>query len=624
MSSLKTPLRLALFALLMGSTAPMPLLAQDAPKAGSAEDAAQAADDVAAKGDAADTANDPSPAEAGAYLAARIASQQFDFAEAAHYYRQLMASGDTSGATAEATLVSEIAIADFDRATPLAQQMVEAGTGSQIAALTALAADAHDKNWTGALALLDSGADPGPLVGGLTKAWALAGDGKMSDASAAFDEVGKQQGLAAFAGFHKALALALVGDYEGADAILSGEHGEKITSTRRGVLAHVEVLSQLEKNKEALKLIEDRFGKDLDPQLKDIRKKLEAGDTLPFDVVRNASDGVAEVYYSVAQALIGDAPDTFTLVHSRLANMIRPDMDDATLLTASMLDQQGQYDLAIEAYADIKPDSPIYHAAEIGRAESMVRAGRNDAAIEVLENLSRSRPNLVGVWTALGDTLRRESRFAEAAKAYDKAIDLLGQPEPKDWFVWYSRAIAQERSGNWDEAEKGFREALRLSPDQPSVLNYLGYSYVDKGENLDEALDMIRKAAAERPDAGFIIDSLGWALFKLGHYQEAAQKMERAVELEPRDPLLNDHLGDVLWAVGRQREAKFQWRRALSFATDDAETTEELDPDAIRRKIEVGLDQLRKEQGLPPLEDKGPSKDSAQAAPETPASDANN
>lgn len=624
MPSFKTPLRLALFALLMGSTAPLPLFAQDAPTAGSAEDAAQAADTAAAKGDAGDTANDPSPAEAGAYLAARIASQQFDFAEAAHYYRQLMASGDTSGTTAEATLVSEIAIADFDRAKPLAQQMVEAGTGSQIAALTVLAADAHDKNWSAALKLLDSDADPGPLVGGLTKAWVLAGDGKMSDASAAFDEVGKQQGLGAFAGFHKALALALVGDYEGADAILSGEDGEKITSTRRGVLAHVEVLSQLEKNKEALKLIEDRFGKDLDPQLKDIRSKLEAGDTLPFDVVRNASDGVAEVYYSVAQALIGDAPDTFTLVHSRLANMIRPDMDDATLLTASMLDQQGQYDLAIEAYADIKPDSPIYHAAEIGRAESMVRAGRNDAAIEVLENLSRSRPNLVGVWTALGDTLRRESRFAEAAKAYDKAIDLLGQPEPKDWFVWYSRAIAQERSGNWDEAEKGFREALRLSPDQPSVLNYLGYSYVDKGENLDEALDMIRKAAAERPDAGFIIDSLGWALFKLGHYQEAAQKMERAVELEPRDPLLNDHLGDVLWAVGRQREAKFQWRRALSFATDDAETTEELDPDAIRRKIEVGLDQQRKEQGLPPLEDKGPSKDSPKAAPETPASDANN
>ncbi|WP_078573629.1 tetratricopeptide repeat protein [Thioclava marina] len=608
MPSFPTPLRLALIAFLMGSSAALPLHAQDAPAADSPEAAADAADAAAAAQAAGDTSNDPSPQEAGAYLAARIASQQFDFAEAAHYYRKLMASGDSSAATAEATLVSEIAIGDFERAVPLARQMIDAETGSQIAALVDLAQFARDKDWAGALALLDSDADPGPLVGGLSRAWALVGEGKMSDAASAFDKVGEEKGLGAFADFHKALALALVGDYEGADKIFTGEHGATITSTRRGVIAHAEILSQLEKNDEAAKLIEDSFGPDLDPQLEAMRAALLKGETLPYDIVRNATDGVAEVYYSVAQALVGDAPDTFTLMHSRLANLVAPGLDDSNLLTASLLDQQKQYDLAIAAYAAISPESPIYHAAEIGRAESMVRAGRNDAAIEVLENLSRIRPNLVGVWTALGDTLRRESRFPEAAKAYDKAVALLGEPKPNDWFVWYSRAIAQERSGNWSEAEKGFREALTLSPDQPSVLNYLGYSYVDRGENLDEALAMIRKAAEERPDAGFIIDSLGWALFKLGHYQEAAEEMERAVELEPRDPLLNDHLGDVLWAVGRKREAEFQWRRALSFATDDAETTEELDPDQIRRKIEVGLDQVRKEEGLPPLKDLGPSK----------------
>ena len=605
MSSNPTAFRLALIAMLMGSVAALPALAQDktAPATQTAQAAAAQADAETAKADG-DVAKDPSPEEAGAYLAARIASQQFDFEQAANYYRKLMSAGDVSGQTAEATLVSEIAIADFERAVPLARKMVQAGTGSQIAAMTVLAADAKAGDWADAITLLnDQTADPGPLLGGLTRAWALVGEGKMSDAAAAFDTVGKEKSLGAFAAFHKALSLALVGDYEGADKILTGEHGAMITATRRGVIAHAEILSQLERNKDALALIEDRFGTDLDPQLKAMDAKLAAGETLPFTVVRNANDGVAEVYYSVAQALIGDAPDTFTLMHTRLANLVEPDLADATLLTASILDKMKQHDLAIAAYAEVSPKSPIFHAAEIGRAEAMVRAGRNDAAIDVLENLARTQPKLTGVWTALGDTLRREKRFGEAVAAYDKAIALIGPPKAEDWFVYYSRAIAQERSGAWKAAEKGFREALKLSPDQPSVLNYLGYSYVDKGENLDEALDMIRKAAKERPDAGFIIDSLGWALYKTGHYAEAAKEMERAVELEPRDPLLNDHLGDVLWAVGRHREARFQWRRALSFGTaeDASETAEELDLDRVRAKLAVGLDQVLKDEGKPPL-----------------------
>ncbi len=476
--------------------------------------------------------------------------------------------------------------------------------------MTVIAHDAKDGKWADLIRALDNGVDPGPLLGHLVRAWALVGEGRISDASAAFDKVGQNKGLGAFAGYHKALALALAGDYGGADQILSGENGTAITSTRRSVLAHVEILSRLERDRDAIKRIDASFGDDLDPQLADIRARLERGETLPFDAIHSATDGAAEVYFSVAQGLLaGDAPDPFTLVHARLAAMIRPDFDDATLLSASILEQAGQYDLAITTYATVRPESPIYHAAEIGRAEAMVRAGRFDAAIEVLENLSRLRPGLAGVWVALGDTLRRQERYKEAVGAYDRAVSLKGKPESGDWFVWYSRSIAQERLGDWADAEKGFREALRLSPDQPSVLNYLGYSYVVRGENLEEALAMIRKAADERPDAGFIIDSLGWALFKLGHFQEAVTEMERAVQLEPRDPLLNDHLGDVLWAVGRRREAAFQWRRALNFgAVEGVTDTEDLDRDRIRQKLKVGLGQVRKEEGKPPLRDKGPSK----------------
>ena len=252
--------------------------------------------------------------------------------------------------------------------------------------------------------------------------------------------------------------------------------------------------------------------------------------------------------------------------------------------------------MAIETYAQIPTTSPAFPAAELGRADAMVRDERTEAAIEVLEKLTRTNPDLGGAWLTLGDTLRREKRFKEAVPAYDKAIALIESPSEGDWFTFYARGISEERSDAWDKAEADFRKALELSPDQPAVLNYLGYSYVEKKENLDEALGMIERAVKARPDEGYIVDSLGWALYRLGRYDEAVAQMERAVELEAVDPLVNDHLGDVYWAVGRKREAEFQWKRALSFGPG-----EELDMDRVRRKLEVGLDKVLADEGAAPL-----------------------
>ena len=185
--------------------------------------------------------------------------------------------------------------------------------------------------------------------------------------------------------------------------------------------------------------------------------------------------------------------------------------------------------------------------------------------------------------SALGDALRMAERYPEAVAAYDAAIALVPAPMPVHWPLYYTRGIANERAGNWPAAEADFRAALKLEPDQPLVLNYLGYSMVEKQENLDEALGMIERASKAEPDDGYITDSLGWVLYRLGRYDEAVKPMLRAVELTPDDPVINDHLGDVLWMVGRKREAEFQWRRALSFGPSD-----DLDMDRIRRKLEVG------------------------------------
>ena len=199
------------------------------------------------------------------------------------------------------------------------------------------------------------------------------------------------------------------------------------------------------------------------------------------------------------------------------------------------------------------------------------------------------------VHLALGDALRREERFADAVAAYDQAAALVETPARQHWPLYYSRGVCLERLGRWPEAEADMRKALDLNPDEPQVLNYLGYSFVDRGEHLDEALEMIQRAVLARPDSGYIVDSLAWAYFRLGRYQEALVPMEKASLLEPVDPIVTDHLGDVYWAVGRKLEARFQWRRALSYKPEDKDALR------IRRKLEIGLDGVLAEEGAKPL-----------------------
>jgi len=305
--------------------------------------------------------------------------------------------------------------------------------------------------------------------------------------------------------------------------------------------------------------------------------------------VTTPKEGIAEVFFTFA---------------SRIASYLRPDMTDAILLTSDLLENLEQYDLAIKELKKVSADDPAYHAAELGRAGAMRRADRPEQAIEVLEQLARSHGDLAVVHSTLGDTLRGQDDFAGAIAAYDRALPLLEEDNPSRWLLYYSRGIAAERSGDWEASERDFRAALEIRPDQPQVLNYLGYSMVEQNRNLDEALGMIERAVAAEPTSGYIVDSLGWVLYRLGRYDEAVVHMEKAVQLLAVDPVVNDHLGDVYWAVGRYREAEFQWSRALSFIDknhSEPGTDTEADPDRIRRKLEVGLDVVLQEEGAPPL-----------------------
>ncbi|MGY6411591.1 MAG: tetratricopeptide repeat protein [Alkalilacustris sp.] len=533
----------------------------------------------------------PGYAAAGAYLAARQAMGDQDFAAATPFLDRVLRVLPDDAQVMENLLVARMALGDLQGALEPAEQL--RGIDSQAGRLVRLAALMAEGSHAEVLEALDGGEGLGALFDPLLRGWTLIALGRMSDGLAAFEEVGRLSGMDVFGLYHTALALALAGDAEGAEAILSGEAAGPLRLTRRGFEARAIILSQLDRNDEAEALLAETFGDD--PDLAPLRAALAEGLPLPFSVITEPRDGMAEVFYDVAGALYGDAGDAFTLTLSRVAEVLRPDHVPARLLSAQMLAGMGQYDLAVAAFSTVSPDEPGFVMAEIGRADALHRSGEADAAQRVLEALADSHPQFAIVHITLGDLLRRERQFDAASRAYDTAMDLLGPPQPQHWSLHFSRAITHEREGRWPEAEADFRKALELNPDQPHVLNYLGYSLVERRENLDEALDMIRRAVAAQPNSGHIVDSLGWAYYRLGRFDEALEHMERAVELLPTDPILNDHLGDVFWALGRKREARFQWERALSLGP-----AEDLDMDRIRRKLEVGLDAVLIEEGAEP------------------------
>ncbi len=531
--------------------------------------------------------------DAGAYLAARSAATSHDFAVASDWFITALGNDPDNAALMENALAALLALGDLDRALPIAKRLSDDGVESQLANM-ALQQDAATRgDWDAIFDMLEAGLAVGPLVDGLTRAWARVGRGEMDKALSAFDEVIETPGLKSFGLYHKALALAAAGDFESADEILSLPPEDGLLPTRRGTIAHAQILSQLNRNDDALALFGDDDGAGLDPGLEQLRDSLAAGDTLAWDFIGDARAGLAEVYFSVAGALLTEAPEAYVLLYARTALALDPDHVEAVLLTAELLDTLGRYDLAGEAYGRIKPGDPAHPMAELGRADVLRKAGETTRAIEVLELLGRSNPDLPAVQVTLGDIRRISGQHAEAVTAYTKAIEMA--PEAASWWLYYARGIARHRLDDWTGAEADLRAALKIEPNQSQVLNFLGYSLVERGEKLDEALGMIESAVMAQPQNGAIVDSLGWVQFTLGQYEDAVTSLERAAALEPVDPVVNDHLGDALWAVDRRIEARFQWQRALSFDPEAEDATR------IRRKLEVGLDAVLADEGRDPL-----------------------
>lgn len=527
----------------------------------------------------------------GSYLAGRHAANLADVDQAGRFFARALARDPGNPGLMEQALVYQTAAGRVDRALSIAVDLLAIEPNHRLSALVLTAEDIREGDLRSAQARLTASPEAfHPLVGALLSAWTAHGLEDQASVDAAFAGLDERTIIQVFAGYHLGLIRLAEGDAKRAEEAFDKAMGLLTAPTGRMARGYAAVLRSAGRTDDARAVYERAMTIAVgDAVLARELASLHAGEPALMSVATPA-DGAAEALFGLASALGQEGGKRLSLFYTRLALHLRPDFSDAALLTAELLEDQEQYALAVKAYESISTGSPHSRAAEIGRAEALHQMGEDAKAVEALEQLKRRSPEAIDAHIALGDLMRRLQRFDEGALAYDAAIDLMAAEERETWVLYYQRGITLERSDQWTRAEADFFKALELSPDQPLVLNYLGYSWLEKGLNLDRALEMIQKAVDQRPEDGYIIDSLGWAYYLLGDFPNAVKELERSAQLRPVDPVINDHLGDALWRVGRRLEAEFQWKRAMSF--------EPTDDDAIRikRKLRVGLDKVLAEE----------------------------
>jgi tetratricopeptide (TPR) repeat protein len=290
-------------------------------------------------------------------------------------------------------------------------------------------------------------------------------------------------------------------------------------------------------------------------------------------------EGAALALLAPATSMLQAKQNQIALAYLRLALRLDPDRDEAWVMVGDVMQQAGDVEAARAAYAHPKPSSQEYAAAQAKLAWTYQQADDHETALKLARTAAAGGDPDARL--TLADLLRANEQYAEAAEIL---TGLIKDARTPDWRLYYARGVTLERLDRWPEAEADLQAALRIRPDEPELLNYLGYSWIDRGQHLKEAMAMVEKAVAANPRSGAMVDSLGWAFYRQGDYKAAVQKLERAVELEAGDPEINNHLGDALWMVGRKDEAVFQWKRVLTLKPDAKIRAE------AERKIASGLD----------------------------------
>ena len=524
-----------------------------------------------------------SDSPAGNYLAAFVAGEDHDTTAAATFSREALRFDPRNQPLLERAFVAALSNGNMLDAFTLADRLVARDGNNSLAHLALGVRAFKNKQYAVARAqFAKSGPNPQRDVRAtLLTAWSYAGGGDGKKALDACDRL-REPSLAVFRDFHAGLIADLMGDAVQAGQRFSAAYAND-KNTLRLTEAYGSYLSRHGDRAGALKVFGDFDAVLPDHPIIDADIADLKADKPVDPLVKNAEQGAAEVLYGLGSAGGRQGDEVAAMVYLRLSLYLWPKDGLATITLADIYDRLKQDETAISIYESVADDSVLRNTADIQIAQLLDTLGKKDESQKYLQDIVAAHPNDEDALQALGNSQRGDKKYAEAVATYTKALAASKKPDKVEWPLYYFRGISYERDHQWDKAVADFRHALTLYPDQPLVLNYLGYSWVDRGENLDEAFQMLHKAVELRPSDGYVVDSLGWAYYRLGKYEEAVKELERAIDLKPGDPTINDHLGDAYWRTGRKLEAHFQWNHARDLGPEPE------DRGKILEKIEHGL-----------------------------------
>ena len=521
----------------------------------------------------------------GSYLAARHASVERDASSAAAFYRSALRTDPKNNELLDRAFISSLADGDIDEAVKLADRILTIDKSNRVARLVVGVRDLKQKKYATAQININQSIR-GPitdLVATLLSGWASYGAGDTKTAVANIDKLTGPEWYPIFKDMHSGMILELAGKEKDAGTRL--ERAYKLDDSMLRVAdAYARWLSR-GKDAAAAAAVYEAFDKKLPrhPLVQEGLRETRAGKKLS-PLVDSPQAGAAEALYGIGATLTRRGGEDLALVYLQLSLYLAPNHSLALLSLADLYETVKKPQMAIKVYERMPAGSPLKRNAQIQLATNLDTAERSDEAIKILKGVTAEDPRDIEAVMALGNVERGRKKFADCAQTYGQAIDVMPPGNEKGaWVTYYYRGICEERSKQWSKAEADMRKALELQPEQPHVLNYLGYSWIDQGINLDEGMKMIRRAVDQRPDDGYIVDSLGWAFFRIGNYEDAVKNLERAIDLKPEDPTINDHLGDAYWRIGRTLEAKFQWAHARDLKPEAEELPK------IEAKIANGL-----------------------------------
>jgi Flp pilus assembly protein TadD len=523
--------------------------------------------------------------EFGSYLAGRQAQFDSNPRFAIRYYLSALENSPKNMFLLRRIVTLLVSEGRIKEALTKANQLLKnSNNKSNLSALLMILADIKNQNFAKAFNDLEKlpGGGLNDYLLPMLEAWLMAEQKKNDAALKVIDQKSINPGLEAIYGLHGALI------------------SEFINNNNEAIRRHVSSM-KLRKNKNLratilLGNLYERLGEDQKAKaIYDNYKRLRPSTTMldsaydrlklhkkPEPNIKTVLDGIAEALFSLSIAIKNQNPYQ-AIIFSRLAIYMRPSFAMAKLLLAGSLEDSKNLEDANNIYREISNDPEYAWVARLRIANNLDQLNDTDNAILKLQTMSMEKKKRVDALIEMGNILQRHKRYQASINAYEQAKKRIQDTNNQNWSLYFSLGISYERVGKWQIAEKNLLKALQLRPNHPSILNYLGYSWVEQGLQLDRAQRMIRRAVKQRPRDGYIIDSLGWALYRLGNIQGAVKQLERAVLIRPEDPTINDHLGDIYWSIGRKNEARFQWNRALILEPEKDQIP------VIKRKLRVGL-----------------------------------